>query len=265
MYGNQIAVLDPKGWIAFKEKELLIITTLLMLTVVIPVLVLTIVISCKYKESNKKANYDPNWHSNFLLELIWWGFPCIIVIALSVLTWKSCMELDPFRPLESDVKPVKVQVVALQWKWLFIYPDEKIASLNFLQIPEKTPINFEITADAPMNSFWIPQLGGQIYAMPGMNTQLHLIADEPGEFKGSSSNLSGAGFASMKFITKATSQAEFDSWVASAKQSPHVLNLESYDHLIAPSENDPITLYLLGDDGLYNEIIMKYMMPMERK
>ena len=197
-----MAVLDPKGFIAFEERDLLYITALLMLTVVVPVLVLAVVICWKYRAGNKKAKYEPEWDKSWALELVWWGFPCIIVALLSVLTVKSCLDLDPFKPLESDVKPLKIQVVALQWKWLFIYPEQKIATINFVQFPEKTPINFELTADAPMNSFWIPQLGGQIYAMPGMSTKLHLIANEAGSYRGSSSNISGNGFAGMIFTAK---------------------------------------------------------------
>ncbi len=261
LYSQNMAVLNPKGLIALKEKELLIITTLLMLIVVVPALALTVFVCWKYRAGNKKANYKPDWHNSWILEVVWWGLPCIIVFFLSILTWKSCLDLDPFKPLVSNVKPIKIQVVALQWKWLFIYPDEKIACVNFVQFPQQTPLDFNITADAPMNSFWIPQLGGQIYAMPGMNTQLHLIADEPGSFKGSSSNLSGLGFAGMKFTAKATSQSDFEAWVVAAKQSPHLLNLDTYNDLAAPSENDSISIYSLEDDDLYNKIIMSYMMP----
>lgn len=261
LYSQDMAVLMPKGLIALEEKKLLIITTLLMLTVVVPVLVLTIVIACRFRSTNKKAKYSPEWDKSLILEFVWWGFPCIIVTILSVLTWKSCIALDPFVPLKSDVKPVKIQVVALQWKWLFIYPDHGIASVNLVQFPEKTPLNFEITADAPMNSFWIPQLGGQIYAMPGMDTKLHLIADEKGDYKGSSSNLSGIGFSGMKFIARASSQEEFDKWVETVKTSPRSLNLDTYESLVTPSENNPVKLYSLTDDGLYHQIIMKYMMP----
>jgi cytochrome o ubiquinol oxidase subunit 2 len=261
LYTKNMAVLDPKGLIAFKERDLLYITTLLMLTVVVPVLVLTVVICCKYRAGNKKAKYNPDWDNSWVLELVWWGFPCIIVALLSVLTFRSCLDLDPFKPLESNVKPLRIQVVALQWKWLFIYPEQKIASINFVQFPEKTPINFEITADAPMNSFWIPQLGGQIYAMPGMNTKLHLIADEAGSYRGSSSNISGLGFAGMIFTAKATSEAEFNAWVRSTQRSSQALTLDLYDKIALPTEYDPISLYSLKDEALYDAIIMKYMMP----
>ncbi len=261
LYSKNMVVLDPKGLIALQQRDLLLITTLLMLTVVVPVLVLAVVISWKYRAGNEKAKYDPNWDHSTALECIWWGFPCLIVILLSVLTFKSCLDLDPFKPLDSDVKPVKIQVVALQWKWLFIYPEHNIACVNFVQFPEKTPINFEITADAPMNSFWIPQLGGQIYAMPGMNTKLHLIASEIGDYRGSSSNISGNGFAGMIFTAKASDQEEFESWVRSVQGSSESLTLDAYDKLTLPTEYVPVSVYSLKDEHLYESIIMKYMMP----
>jgi cytochrome o ubiquinol oxidase subunit 2 len=232
-----------------------------MLTVVVPVLVLTVVICCKYRAGNKKAKYHPEWDNSWALELVWWGFPCVIVALLSVLTFKSCLDLDPFKPLVSDVKPLRIQVVALQWKWLFIYPEQKIATINFVQFPEKTPINFDITADAPMNSFWIPQLGGQIYAMPGMNTKLHLIADEAGSYRGSSSNISGNGFAGMIFTAKASSEAEFNAWARSVRKDSKDLTLDLYDKIALPTEYDPVSFYSLKDEALYDSIIMKYMMP----
>ena len=152
-----------------------------------------------------------------------------------------------------------MQVVALQWKWLFIYPDQKIASLNYFQIPENTPINFEITADAPMNSFWIPRLGGQIYAMPGMQTKLHLIADHTGTYHGSSANLSGAGFADMRFAVDSVSEEQFDNWIKNTQSSGMTLDTESYKELAAPSEKNTPTTYQLKDDQLFDQIVMQYM------
>jgi cytochrome o ubiquinol oxidase subunit 2 len=258
-----IVVLNPKGMIALKERALLIKITLIMLIVVIPVFILTWIISWKYREGNK-AKYTPDWDKHLLSESIWWGLPCAIVLAMAILVWKSCHELDPFKPLESDKKPLRIQVVALQWKWLFIYPEQGIATVNFLQFPEQTPINFEITADAPMNSFWIPELGGQVYAMPGMKTKLHLIANETGNFRGSSANLSGRGFAGMTFIAKASSQANFYQWVNSLNESSDFLNLAEYIRLAEPSEDSPAVSYVLEKQDLYDLIVRKYTMPMTR-
>ena len=262
---SDVLVLQPKGMIAEKQKSLLIIATLLMLIVVIPVFVLTFFIAWRYRASNTKAKYTPDWSHSHLFESIWWGFPFAIVIALSIVTWKACHELDPFKPLDVATKPISIQAVALQWKWLFIYPEYNIATVNFVQFPEKTPLNFEVTADAPMNSFWIPQLGGQVYAMPAMRTKLHLIADAPGEFTGSSANLSGKGFAGMRFIAKASSQEDFDEWVQQVKQSSPSLTLDEYNALVEPSEYNPAGYYVLKEEGLFDHIVMKYMMPEETR
>ncbi|MBS0628039.1 MAG: ubiquinol oxidase subunit II, partial [Verrucomicrobia bacterium] len=238
LYRNgSLVILDPSGWIASQEKDLMIITSALMLIVVVPVCILTVVIAWKYRSGNTKAKYTPDWHESTLAEVIWWGVPFVIITVLSILTWKGSHDLDPFKPLDSPKKPIEVQVVALQWKWLFIYPEYHIASVNELHIPENTPIHFCITADAPMNSFWIPKMGGQIYAMPGMKTELNLIADEIGIFRGSSANLSGTGFAGMVFSAISESEEDFQKWTQSSKEN--ILDLDTYKALTKPSENNP--------------------------
>lgn len=258
-YADRIAMLNPKGWVAEQQRDLMWIATWLMLLVVIPVFIMTGWISWKYRASNKKAKYTPDWDNSYLAEAVWWGFPFAIIIILSVVTFKSSHALDPYKPLISDKPPLRVQVVALQWKWLFIYPEQQIASVNLLQIPEKTPISFEITADAPMNSFWIPELGGQIYAMSGMRTRLHLIADHPGEYAGSSANLSGVGFSGMRFVTRASSQNEFEEWVKKAQGSGDGLDEKSYAQLAIPSEYNPVATFTLKDPKLFETILMKTM------
>lgn len=260
-FRDYIAILFPKGIIGIKELNLLLIIQLLMLLVVIPVYILTFIFSWKYRASNPKGKYDPDLVDNVVAEYIWWGVPCVLTLIIATLTWVKTHELDPFKSLASDKKPITIQAVALQWKWLFIYPEEQIASLNFIQIPQQVPIRFEITADAPMNSLWIPQLGGQIYAMPSMKTELNLIADEIGEFRGSSANLSGEGFAGMHFITKATTEEEYRHWIDAAKQSPNMLNLVTYDQLAAPSQNNAPEIYQLKEQNLFTHILMKYMHP----
>ncbi len=259
MLRADIPILNPKGWIGVKERRLLIISTLLMLIVVVPVYFLAWYIAWKYREDNTKAKYDPTVDNNILLEAIWWGVPGVIILVLSVYTLQGCRELDPFKPLDSEVKALTVQVVALEWKWLFIYPDQGIATVNYMRIPKDTPINFKITADAPMNSFWIPALGGQIYAMPGMSTKLHLIADEVGSYKGLSANLSGMGFAGMTFIAESTTLEDFDAWVQSVKAAPSGLTDQVYKQLVEPTINNPVALYSLQVQGLYDQIVMKYM------
>ncbi len=239
----------------------MIFASLLSLVVVIPVFGLTFWIAWKYRASNTRARYRPDWDGSRVLEAIWWLVPLVLIMVLSVVTWKSSHDLDPFRPLSSNVKPLTVQVVALDWKWLFIYPEQHIASVNYLQFPVGTPLNFQITADAPMNSFWIPKLGGQIYAMAGMSTELHLMADTPGTFPGSSANISGRGFAGMTFEAKASSGAEFRDWVNMIKRSPRTLDESTYRVLAKPSENNPHAYYTANDHNLYDKVVLQYMSP----
>lgn len=260
-FRDYIAVLFPKGVIALEERNLLLIIQALMLLIIIPVYILTFVFSWKYRAQNTKATYDPDLVDHPIAECIWWGIPLAMTLLIGVLMWIKTFELDPYKPIESDNKTMQIQVVALQWKWLFIYPEEKVASVNFLQIPVNTPVHFEITADAPMNSFWIPHLGGQIYAMPSMKTELHLIANEEGDFRGSSANISGEGFSGMHFITRASSEKAFGEWVESAKKSANSLDLKVYDQLAKPSKNNPLELFQLKDGTLFDQIIMKYMTP----
>jgi len=260
---HDIPVLQPKGMIAMKERTLLITASLLMLIVVIPVFIMMLYFVWKYREDHPNAKYSPNWAHSNLAECFWWGVPLIIIVILAVITWKSSHDLSPFKPIESEKKPLTIQVVALNWKWLFIYPEQGIATINYVQFPEKVPIRFEITADAPMNSFWIPQLGGQIYAMPAMRTELYLIANETGKFRGASSNISGKGFAGMYFTAEATTEGDFDHWVQTVHDSPKHLTMHEYSHLVVPSEYVPVMLFGGVQGNLFDRIIMKYQAPQQ--
>lgn len=262
-FRDYIAVLFPKGPVALAERNLLLIIQAIMLLVIVPVYLLTFIFSWRYRAyraKNSKAVYDPDLVDSHFAEYVWWGVPLFFTLVIAAMTWQKTYELDPFRPLASDKKPLKIQAVALQWKWLFLYPEEKIAVVNFLQFPEKVPVHFEITADAPMNSFWIPHLGGQIYAMPKMRSELHLMADEAGEYRGCSANISGVGFAGMHFIAKASSDEEYKKWIEKAKKSAKTLDFKAYEKLAAPSEDNPVEVYLL-EGNLFDQIIMKYMEP----
>jgi cytochrome o ubiquinol oxidase subunit 2 len=262
---DYIAILFPKGRIGLEERNLLFIIQGLMLLVIIPVFILTFIFSWIYRADNPKGRYDPDLIDHRLAEVAWWGIPFLITMIIAILTWVKTAELDPFKPIPPEEKTIRVQVVALDWKWLFIYPEEKVAAVNFLQIPQSTPIRFEITADAPMNSFWIPDLGGQIYAMPNMKTELHLIADRTGDFRGSSANISGTGFAGMHFITRASSEEEYRKWVEEAKKSDRVLNMETYKQLAKQSSNNPVEIFRLEDEGLFHKVLMKFMLPAVRE
>ncbi len=262
LHDKNVAILNPKGVIADKERGLMIIAAVLGLIVILPVFAMTAIIAWRYRESNTKAKYSPELDGNKFAELTWWAIPSVIIFTLSIIAWNSAHALDPYKPLASNTKPLNIQVVALNWKWLFIYPEQNIASVNHLQIPVNRPINFRITADAPMNSFWIPQLSGQIYAMPGMSTQLHLQANQSGTFNGFAANISGKGFAGMTFKTKSTSQKYFKRWIRKVKRSSNQLSQSSYDQLARPSEYNKPKYYSSIQNGLYDEIMMKYMMPM---
>jgi cytochrome o ubiquinol oxidase subunit 2 len=255
---HDIAVLEPDGFIGIRERNLLIDASLLMLLVVIPAVVMCLVFAWIYRASNKKAKYSPHWGESPWAEAIWWCVPFVIVITISIITWKTSIDLNPFRPIDTDKKPLTVQVVALEWKWLFLYPEQEIATINYLQIPIQTPIRFEISADAPMNSFWIPDLGGQIYAMPAMRSILHLFADKEGSFAGHSANISGKGFAGMTFETKASTEEDFNKWVETVKQSTKDLDYKEYLELLKPTMNDPPAFYNLKQDDLFELILKQY-------
>ena len=257
--GCDMSVLDPKGQIAADEKSLIITATLLMLVVVVPVIFLTLYFAWKYRETNTEATYTPNWSYSHRIEAVVWAVPCAIILVLGTITWKTTHSLDPYKPLESTVKPITIDVVSLDWKWLFIYPDQHIATVNEVAFPANTPVNFRITSDTVMNVFFIPQLGSQIYAMAGMQTQVNLIADTEGVYDGLSTNFSGAGFPDMKFKAHATSQADFDAWVAKVKTSPKHLGLDNYNDLAKPSEKDPVQYFSDVQPVLYAAVLDKYM------
>jgi len=253
----------PKGIIARSELKLIAVNYLLMFIIIIPTFILLFVVAWKYHAKNSKAKYDPEHSYGVFGELLLWMIPSVIIAVMIVITWKAAHELDPYRPLTSEVKPLPIQVVALDWKWLFIYPEQGIATLNFVQFPAGTPIHFALAADSsPMNSFWIPQLSGQIYAMTGMTTQLHIMADEPGVYTGRAAEINGEGFADMTFLVKSISQSDFDSWIADVKQSPLQLTDSIYNELAKPSMNHPIMFYSHVEEDLFNKIVMKYMHPM---
>jgi cytochrome o ubiquinol oxidase subunit 2 len=256
---NHLELMNPKGSIGAQEKDLILIALGLMLLVVIPVMVLTVVFAWHYRETNTKATYAPKWAHSTKIEVVVWSIPCVIVAFLAVLIWETTHSLDPYRPLESNVKPVNVEVVALDWKWLFIYPDYGIATVNHLAIPVGTPINFRLTSSSMMNSFFIPQLGSQIYAMAGMQTQLHLIADDPGTYAGRSSAFSGPGFSDMHFDTVAMPRAQFDGWLQQARSAPAVLDQATYRSLEQPSIKSPATTYANVTPGLFDNVVDRFM------
>ena len=262
---HHVAILSPKGIVASRERGLMALALGLAVIVVIPVFAMLFGFAWKYRAGNKKADYRPEWGTHKVAEAIWWGIPILIIGILSATTWTSSHSLDPPKALASTKNPLTIQVIALEWKWLFIYPDQEVASINEVVFPEQTPVRFQITSDAPMNSFWIPELGGQIYAMTGMTTQLNLMADHIGDFPGVSANISGEGFAGMKFTARSVSTNDFDVWVdsihATHEQNGHRggLDQELYTKLAQPSKYNAVERFALHDTALYDSVLAKYM------
>lgn len=257
-------VMHPSGDIAEQQAQLVVTSTLLMLLIIVPVVALTLLFAWRYRQSNTEATYMPDWDHSTRLELVIWGAPLLIIIALGALTWISTHKLDPYRPLDridaqhplpAGVKPLEVDVVALDWKWLFIYPEQGIATVNELAAPVDRPIEFKITASTVMNSFYVPALAGQVYAMPGMQTELHAVINQLGIYDGFSANYSGAGFSHMRFKFHGLSDADFQRWVASNQAQGQVLNRAAYLQLEQPSQSDPVRRYAKVDKGLYDAIL----------
>lgn len=255
--GKQIDVLNPSGEVAGHQRSILLFTVGLSAMVVVPVFTMLIYFSVKYRAGNKNAKYTPDWGENKILESLWWGIPILIIGVLGVITYQTSHSLDPYKSLAGDDE-LKVQVVALQWKWLFIYPEQNVASLNYLPIPVDTPIKFVMTADAPMSAFWIPALGSQIYAMNSMESQLHLKALKVGEYKGYTTNINGEGYSKMTFMTKAMERIDFDSWVKEATESKVAMNSSTYEQLSNKTSETDERTYRLADPGLYKSIVNKY-------
>ena len=255
---SELIVLNPKGPIGQSERFLIIISFVLMLLVVVPVIVMSLWFPLKYRSTNKKAHYDPNWCYSKKIEIAMWLIPIAIVSVLSFLAWRDTHRLDPYLPLKSDAAPLHVKVVSLDWKWLFIYPEQNIAVVNEFVFPAKVPLSFQITSDTVMTSFFIPQLGSQIYAMAGMETKLHLMADEPGEYIGQNQQFSGAGYPAMTFKALADSKEHFDAWVQQVKQSPQRLDLARFKELQKPSASVPVLYFSSVDPELFDYIIHQY-------
>ncbi len=257
-------VLHPSGDVALQQRNLVIASTVLMLLIIVPVMVLTAVFGWRYRASNKQAHYDPEFHHSTSLELVIWSAPLLIIIALGAMTWISTHTLDPYRrldrlaagqPLDKGVKPLRVQAVALDWKWLFIYPDYGVATVNEMAAPVNTPIEFQITASSVMNAFYVPALAGMIYAMPAMETQLHAVINQPGNYQGFSANYSGAGFSDMHFRFLGMNQADFDHWVEGIKAGGGELGRKDYLALERPSEREPVRRYGNVTPNLYDAIL----------
>jgi cytochrome o ubiquinol oxidase subunit 2 len=268
--GCNVVLLHPAGDVAVQQRDLIIASTLLMLLIIVPVMITTALFAWRYRQSNKDAPYEPDWHHSTGLEVAIWSAPLAIIVALGALTWISTHVLDPYRPIArlgpsqpipADAKTLEVDVVALDWKWLFVYPSLGIATVNELAAPVNTPIAFKITSSTMMNAFFIPALAGQIYAMPGMQTQLHAVVNRPGQFTGFSSNYSGQGFSDMTFKVDGMTPTDFDRWVRSVKAGGGTLTRPAYQVLAEPSDAEPVRTYAAVDPTLFGAVVNQCVTP----
>lgn len=266
-------VMHPAGDVAMQQRDLILVSTLLMLLIILPVMAMTIWFAWRYRATAQAADHDPDWDHSTSLELLIWSAPLLIIIALGAVTWSSTHLLDPYRPIERVdaarkvdpmAKRLQVEVIAMDWKWLFIYPELGIATVNELAAPVDQPIAFKITSSSMMNSFFVPALAGQIYAMPGMQTVLHAVANRPGTFEGFSANYSGAGFSSMRFKFHAMDKAGFDQWVARVKASGATLDRAAYIKLEQPSEKVPPTYFAGVEPRLFHAALNMCVQPGKR-
>jgi len=252
-------ILNPKGVIAYQERQLLFDSIALMLIVVIPVIVMSFAFVFRYRSSHRTSEYRPNWCHNSFLEMIWWGVPCIIIIILGIMTWIMTHKLDPYQKINVPGKPLLVKVIALPWKWLFIYPQQNIATVNFLELPKGRQVEFWLTSDnVPMSAFFVPQLGSQIYTMAGMRTRLHLLATQEGTFEGLNSQYNGDGFSDMHFKVKVVQPSEMNRWYQSVKRSPKKLTQRQYLQLAKPTIAEPVRYYSWVTPGLFKQTIKAY-------
>jgi cytochrome o ubiquinol oxidase subunit II len=252
---RRAGVLDPQGPVAAAERLILFNATAIMLVVVVPVIVLTLAFAWWYRASNKRAAYRPDWSYSGVIELVVWSIPAMVVILLAAVAWTGSHLLDPAREVQSGVKPMRIEVVSLDWKWLFIYPDLGLATVNQLIVPSGTPVQFLLTSATVMNSFFVPQLGSQIYTMPGMRTRLNLLAERPGDYPGMSANFSGDGFSDMRFLVHVVNASEFSGWRARVAGAGAVLNASAYAQLAGTSGKAPTQIYGTIDPQLFDRIV----------
>ena len=268
--GCERAVLNPAGAVALQQRNIIYASTGLMLLIIVPVLILIVVFAWHYRASNKAATYDPHFDHSTSLELVIWSAPLLIIICLGALTWSSTHLLDPFRPLDRasagdlidpKAKPMRVQVVSLDWKWLFIYPEQGIATVNELALPINRQVKFELTSTNMMNTFYAPSMAGMIYTMPGMTSQLHAVLNRAGDSEGFSANYSGAGFSDMRFKLRGMEPAAFDRWVAESKASGRGLSTAAYLQLERPSEKVPAMRFAAVQPGLFDRVVNRCAKP----
>jgi cytochrome o ubiquinol oxidase subunit 2 len=260
-HGHLVGILNPKGLVAYEERRLFFDTLALMLIVVLPVIVMSFTFVYHYQVSHRVKEYKPNWSHSIFLESLWWGIPCVIILVLAILTWKKTYELDPYKQIAgSGQPPLLIQVIALPWKWLFIYPQQDIAAVNYLVLPKDQQVEFWITADnVPMSAFFIPQLGSQIYTMAGMRSRLHLLASQTGNYDGMNTQYNGAGFSDMHFPVQVVTADDMQKWIEQTRKSSIRLTPDVYNELLKPSIGDQPKYFSGVAADLFKNVIDVYM------
>jgi cytochrome o ubiquinol oxidase subunit II len=254
-------IFDPQGPIAAADKTILIDSVAIMLVIIVPTIAAIFAFAFWFRHSNSRAVYRPDWAESGRIELVVWSIPALTIMLLGGVAWIGSHQLDPAVPVEGTGSPVRIQVVSLDWKWLFIYPDQKIATVNTLTVPVGAPLHFELTSGSVMNVFFVPQLGSMIYTMNGMVTQLNLRADQEGTYQGLSAMLSGDGFSDMMFDVHVVSPLAFPDWAADAARGDRVLNSDSYAKLARQSIEASKISYRLGDPELFGKIATQEIAP----
>lgn len=257
--GSDVPLFNPKGIIATQQYNLMVRVVILLLEIAIPAILIFYFIAWKYRESNNKATRTPDADHRKSYVFFMWAFPTVTMLLLVSIMWPATHKLSPQRSIENGIKPLKIQVIAMRWKWLFIYPEQNIATINYIQIPVNTPVQFDLTGDeVPMSSFWIPHLGGQLYAMTGHVNRLNLMAETIGDYPGSSAELNGDGFSGMKFTARASSLESFNAWTREIKQSSNILSQEEYANILKPSVDNSAAYYAQVGTDIYDNMLMKY-------
>lgn len=262
--GCSLVLLHPAGYVARQQSDVMVTTTIIIASIIIPVLIAVGVVAWRYRASNTQARYEPEWDHSPQIELLVWAWPMLVIIAVGAVSWIGTHRLDPYRPLThvtrdkpvpAGVKPLEIEVVSLPWKWLFLYPQYGVATVNELAAPIDRPIAFKLTAAQFMNSFFIPTLAGQIYTMPGMQTQLNAVINLPGRYQGFSANYSGAGFTDMRFLFQGLEQPAFEQWIRKVQASTAQLDRAAYEGLKRPSRGEPVHYYARFMPDLYTRIL----------
>lgn len=252
-------VLDPQGLVGLQQRTILLNATAVMLAIVVPVILATLAFAWWFRSRNARARYRPDWSYSGRIEFMVWSIPALVILFLGGMTWVATHDLDPARPLAAPRKPLAVEVVSLDWKWLFLYPEQGIATVNRLVVPAGTPLSFRLTSASVMNSFFVPQLGSQIYTMAGMETRLHLQADRPGTYRGLSAQFSGGGFSGMHFDVLAQEPAAFEAWVAGVRAGDGRLDRAGYEALAKPSQAEPPRTFASVAPNLFDQVLKTWM------